>query len=152
MIPTPPALTAQEREAVLRSVPLPHLLAELQRRAAARPFTGIPEFTARALVGMYEKDEEFNAVIRVAQAADVAIHYLDRITIESRLGLREDEHLPEDQWRRIADHLDDYDEWLENSGADASIDCFVTEYLPKEAGLARNDEGTALVDVETVDR
>ena len=131
-----------QREAVLRSVSTATLLDELQRRVGVHPYTGIPVQTAQALVGMYHDDSRVNALLAVARAADISVCWLDREVIEAKLNVK----LTDDQWRRIADHLEDFDEFMENSGAAESINHFIDDVLVDKAGLAWNDEGTELVD------
>jgi len=124
------------------------LLAELKRRALNRPFTGIPELTAATLVDMYVDDEGYRAVEVTAKAAQVAVHYLDREAIEGRMHTR----LTDAQWARVAEHLDEYDEWLEGSGADESIAYFARDYLMGKAGLDYSEDLSQIVDVEAVDQ
>jgi hypothetical protein len=123
------------RDAVLRSLPTNRLLAELQRRSAANPMRGVSRLTARALVGMFRDDHDddcrIEAVMLTADAAQVGICWLDRRTIEAKLRVT----FTDEQWQRVAEHLEDFDEWMENSGADESISTFVHDHLPRQAGL-----------------
>jgi hypothetical protein len=106
-----PALTPAQKTTVLQSVPLADLLAELERRALNRPFTGIPRLTARTLVDMFEEDCRADAVLLVATAAQVAIAYEDRTSIEDYLG--REFRFTDAEWDRVWKALDDLCEALD---------------------------------------
>jgi hypothetical protein len=100
----------------------------------------VPEFLAerysraeliRALLQTYPEQARTKAVLDVAAAAGVAVAWEDRDSIEAKLNVR----FTDDEWARVADQLDGFDEWLGNSGAGDSLHYWVSEFLPRAAGL-----------------
>lgn len=70
------------------------------------------------------------AVQHVAREAGVAIAWQNRGVFEADLR----RCLTEDEWSRLADEFDDYDEWLENSGAAESIS-YWRSMVVEQAGI-----------------
>lgn len=58
------------------------------------------------------------AMLAIAVQYGIAVNYQDRATIEARLGRA----LIDGEWERLRPEMENYDEWLENSGAADSID------------------------------
>jgi hypothetical protein len=88
------------------------------------------EEVSRALVDAHGGDAT-QALLALARAAGIAVAYLDRRCLELHYGRT----LTEQEWDRIKPELTGYDEWLDNSGAAESISYFVTEVLPRRAGI-----------------
>lgn len=126
-----PLVTVEQALAsgVLRRIPLQDLLDELTRRAAARPYTGTPEATARTLVGMYHDEDQVNAVLLVARIARVAVAFEYRESIEGYLGPQV--HLTDEQWSALFGALDDLDETLNEGMARDAVGDWI------HRGLAR---------------
>ncbi|MDN5895527.1 MAG: hypothetical protein L0H93_16060 [Nocardioides sp.] len=79
------------------------------------------------------------ALLALSRRYGIAVHYQDRSTLEARL----DHEFTDEEWQQLAPTLEDYDEWLENSGAGDSIDYWVSDVLADDAGLTDDatDEG-----------
>lgn len=70
---------------------------------------------ARAFIDQF--GSPYDALRVLAAEAGMAIHYQDRSTFEGEL----DRKLTDAEWERIKPYLEDYDEWLDNSGASDSM-------------------------------
>lgn len=69
-----------------------------------------------ALVDAFDGDAT-SALLAIADAYGIAVHYHDRKSIEARCGTMSDA-----AWDALKPRLNDYDSWIENSGAYESID------------------------------
>lgn len=74
-------------------------------------------------------------MLAVADRHGIAVHWQDRQTMEAHHGLP----FPDDVWARVREHMDGYDEWLENSGARESIAYWQDRAL-EHAGLTTDDD------------
>lgn len=74
-------------------------------------------------------------MLAVADRHGIAVHWQDRQTMEAHHGLP----FPDDVWARVREHMDGYDEWLENSGARESI-AYWQDTVLEHAGLTTDDD------------
>lgn len=71
------------------------------------------------------------AVREIGHVCGVAVAYQDRTTLESTLG----RPFTDDEWAAVKLDLDEYDEWLDNSGAAESI----SEWLAQQVEAIPHD-------------
>jgi hypothetical protein len=82
------------------------------------------------------------ALLDLAARAGIAVAYLDRDTIEV------DRALTDDEWRKITDELDWYDEHVSTSG---EVNAFFLDQVFASAGVARWIDDTTGHDVNADD-
>lgn len=71
--------------------------------------------------------EAVAAMLEVARVGQIAVAYQYRATFEADLG----RELSDEEWERIVPELEDYDEWLDNSGAGEPISTWRAHVLDR---------------------
>jgi hypothetical protein len=82
------------------------------------------------LIDAYHGDATV-ALLALARHATIAVAYLDRAALQAHLGRT----FTDPEWQQISAHLDSYDEWLDHSGAAASISYWISDVLLPAAGI-----------------
>lgn len=101
----------------------------LQSEADPGSILGRESALAREFIAQF--GNPFDALRALATEAEMAVHYQDRGVFDGHL----DRELTDEEWGRIKPHLEDYDEWLDNSGATESMYEWRSQILEK-AGVS----------------
>jgi hypothetical protein len=89
----------------------------------------------RELLDCWPPEHRIQAVLAVAAEAGVAVCWFDRASIETYA----DRELTEQEWARVKDRKNGFDEWMSNSGAYESMTYWITEVLLPKAGVVLDD-------------
>lgn len=88
------------------------------------------------LIEQHFDGDATQALLALSHRAGIAVAYQDRQVFESHL----DRDLADEEWERLKPELEDYDEWLDNSGAAESICEWRSQVLEKAVIRTDDDE------------
>lgn len=108
---------AEDYEAIRESIERLNRIAKRERRQVVAAGRFVDQF-----------DSPADALMGLARYLGMAVHYLDRGCFDNAL----DRELTDDEWIEVQSRLGEYDKWLDNSGAQPSIQEWMSKVLSEE--------------------